>query len=126
MDWEYIKTIEHGLFRNREHIKRMKVPGGWLVKYIDFTGARGSVRHATVYVPDYGEVWDITKEPISLEQFVQKKNPNYSERTCRFKVAGGWVVLDGHYIAGNEQSHISLVFIPDPKHQWEIQELQKE
>lgn len=124
MKWEFIKTIEHGVLSNREHIKRLNVPGGWLVKYMDVSGSRTPVSHATVYVPDCGEVWDVTKEPIKLEQFVNRKTPNYSERTCRFKVPGGWIVLDGQYGIG--QSHISLVFVPDPDHQWEMKEEENE
>jgi len=120
MEWEYIRTIEHGVLGHRELIKRLKVPGGWLVKYIDFAGSKGPVRHAMVFVLDGEEAWDVTKEPIKLEQFVLKKNPNYNERTCRFNVPDGWVVLDGHYLAGGAQSHISLVFVPDPQRQWEI------
>jgi hypothetical protein len=126
MEWEFIKTIEHGFMRNRECIKCLEIPGGWLVKYIDFAGTKGPARHATVYVPDCEKEWDVTKEPIKLEQFVLKKNPNYNERTCRIKVPGGWVVMDGHYLSGGAQSHISLVFVPDPNHQWETQEPQKE
>lgn len=126
MEWEYIKNMDHGFFQNKEHFKRMKVPEGWLIKYFDFTGSRGPVRHAMVYVPACEKEWDIKKEPIKLEQFILNKNSNFNERTCRFKVPGGWVVLDGHYISGGEQSHISLVFVPDPKQQWVIQEPKKE
>jgi len=120
MKWEFVKTIHHGVLMHREHIKRLKVPGGWLVKYMDVSGPRSPVSHATVYVPDCGEAWDVTKEPIKLEQFVNWKTPNFSERTCRFKVPGGWVVLDGQYVIG--QSHISLIFVSDPNYQWEITE----
>lgn len=124
MKWEFIKTIEHGVLSNREHIKRMKVPGGWLVKYMDVSGLKSPVRHAMLYVPDYDGLWDIIKEPVKLEQFIIRKTPNYNERTCRFKVPGGWVILDGHY--GGGQSHISLALLPDPAHQWELMEEEKE
>ena len=117
MEWEYIKTIEHGVLRNREIFKRFKVPGGWLVKYMDVSGPRSPIRHDMIYVPDCGEPWDIKKNQEKLEKLVNKRNPNYGERTYRLKVPGGWVVLDGQY--GAELSHMSLAFVPDPKRQWE-------
>lgn len=120
MEWEYIKTIEHGVLRSREIFKRLKVPGGWLVKYMDVSGPRSPIRHDVIYVPDCGEPWDIKESQGNLEKLVHKRNPNYGERTYRLKVPGGWVVLDGQY--GAELSHISLVFVPDPKRQWEIEE----
>lgn len=122
MKWEFIKTIEHGLFKNREYFKRLKVPGGWLLKYMDVAGSKAPVRHAMVYIPDCEYVWDLTKDPLKLEQLIHNKNPNFSERTSRFKVPGGWVVLDGHYSASGQQSHISLVFVSDPQHQWETEQ----
>lgn len=122
MKWEFIKTIEHGLFKNREYLKRLKVPGGWLLKYMDVAGPKAPVRHAMVYIPDSEYVWDVTKEPLKLEHFIHNKNPNFSERTSRFKVSGGWVVLDGHYSAGGQQSHVSLAFVPDPQHQWQTEQ----
>ncbi len=122
MKWEFIKTIEHGLFKNREHFKRLKVPGGWLLKYMDVAGPKAPVRHAMVYIPDGEYVWDVTKESLKLEHFIHNKNPNFSERTSRFKVTGGWVVMDGHYSAGGQQSHVSLAFVPDPQHQWQTEQ----
>lgn len=120
MEWEYIKTIEHGVLRNREIFKRLKVPGGWLVKYMDVSGPRSPIRHDIIYVPDCGEPWDIKENQGKLEKLVDKRNTNYGERTYRLKVPGGWVVLDGQY--GAELSHMALAFIPDSKHQWEIEE----
>jgi hypothetical protein len=120
MKWEFIKTIEHGVLRNREIFKRLKVPGGWLVKYMDVSGPRSPIRHDIIYVPDCGEPWDINENQGKLEKLVHKRNPNYGERTYRLKVPGGWVVLDGQY--GAELSHISLAFVPDPKRQWKIKE----
>jgi hypothetical protein len=38
MEWEFIKTIEHGIFRNRENFKRLEVPGGYI--QIPSTAAR--------------------------------------------------------------------------------------
>lgn len=120
MKWEYIKTIEHGVLRNREIFKRLKVPGGWLVKYMDVSGPRSPIRHDIIYVPDCGEPWDIKENQEKMEKLVDRRNPNYGERTYRLKVPGGWVVLDGQY--GAELSHMALAFIPDPKRQWEIEE----
>ena len=124
MKWEFIKTYDHGFLMNREIIKRLKVPGGWLVKYMDVSGPKSPVRHATVYIPECGEEWDVIKEPVTMERFILWKTPNFTERTSRFKVPGGWIVLDGQYGVG--QSHMFLVFVPDPNHQWDIKEPEKE
>lgn len=44
-----------------------------------------------------------------------------SHKTYRAKVFGGWLVSTESYLEGERKSE-SLVFIPDSKHEWEIDE----
>ncbi len=120
--WEIMKTIDHGIFRNRIVFSRMKVPGGWLFKHIDIAGINGHARHDVVYFPECEKPWDIAKEPIAWEKVEFKGNPNYRERTWRCAVPGGWIVLCGYYPAGKRHSHVSLTYVPDRQHLWRDQE----
>lgn len=45
------------------------------------------------------------------------------EITCRAKVFGGWIVKAETYNDGKrgfKTTNLSLVFVPDPKHEWEL------
>lgn len=117
MKWECVMIIDHGIMRNRERLYRLKVPQGWIVRYIDYTGRKGPVRHATVYIPG-NEEWDIRSKPLELKEIIRRKSPDYKELTYRYQLPEGWLVMDCFYPAGNEQSHISLTYIPDLEHQW--------
>lgn len=40
--------------------------------------------------------------------------------TCRAKVIGGWLVKNLVWDSVDKVQSESLVFLPDPKHEWEI------
>ena len=41
----------------------------------------------------------------------------HNSATHRAKVIGGWIV---HSVVGNSEIGTSMVFVPDPNHEWEI------
>lgn len=50
---------------------------------------------------------------------IEFKWESMGDSTWRAKVIGGWIVA--HIIEGDKEFTNSMVFIPDPKHEWEIQ-----
>ena len=59
-------------------------------------------------------------------QDVDGPDPTYGTMTLRAKVFGGWIVKDEE-IEYSKQSTIkfavtrSMVFVPDPSHQWKVE-----
>lgn len=55
----------------------------------------------------------------STEYFQWKQ---IDEDTWRAKVIGGWLVKEAHWYTDNEIPIISLVYVPDEFHSWELEE----
>ena len=66
--------------------------------------------------------YDLKKITIPYEwQVMIYKNIHGDEvRTSRSKVIGGWIILNELAFNDNQNSQ-SMVFVPDPNHQWETQ-----
>lgn len=71
-----------------------------------------SIEHLVTGKPDDSSRKILSGIPFKWEKLQQES----STGTDRAKVFGGWILRDYDYIDGG----ISMVFIPDPNHEWEV------
>lgn len=57
--------------------------------------------------------WELINHGISSSVY---------EETERLKVLGGWIVRTQLHNGKAQAMAVSLVFIPDPKHEWDLNE----
>tara|TARA_Y100000031_G_scaffold53246_1_gene60863 strand:- start:107 stop:511 length:405 start_codon:yes stop_codon:yes gene_type:complete len=125
--WEAINfkpLVARDIFRPRKGTYRIRVPDGWLVSYKYFRGKWTSANCIT-YFPDKDGVWDT--ENVKWDLIDERRGPSESRMTYRMKVTGGWLVRDDYRTKQGvnervEHLNMSMTFVPDEEHVWEIKE----
>jgi len=117
-NWETIHSFMSHPLGSKERTSRVRVPTGWLVKYV-YKGGPDKSTHAVAFVSDPEGTWTTSKESAQWEEVQVKRTPNGAEQIWRWKIPGGWLVRDGNYIK-HAYLTMSMVFVPDPNYEWSI------
>ena len=116
------------VFGPRKGTYRIRVPDGWLVSYKYFGGKWISANCIT-YFPDKDGVWDT--ENVKWDLIDERRWSSETRMTYRMKVTGGWLVREDYRTRQKgvnervERLNMSMAFVPDEEHVWEI-DIQKE
>jgi hypothetical protein len=117
-------TKDYGLFQPYEKALLKKVPDGWLMRCL-FARGRRYTRSAIIFFPDSKSKWPDMDIDITWELLTTDSNPNYRTILHRLKVPEGWVVKEflttTHSSSSEGSTGLSLTYIPDPQHKWDLQ-----
>lgn len=106
-----------------EYTYLRKIPGGWLLRQRLILGIQFT-KSEVISFRDPDETWDLDHLEVNWEKVQTERNANYVGFTTRLKIPEGWIVKEvlstkRHYVdRGN--IGISLAFVEDLDHQWEL------
>lgn len=122
--WDFICLVRGGgAFRSSERSYLKQVPGGWLMRHL-FSSGKKYTRSSIIFFPDIKGLWSDYKIELIWEDVLFEKNPNYKVIMQRLWVPEGWVIKDfltTKSISRQEGiTSLSLTYIQDPEHRWDI------
>ncbi len=127
--WDHISHQSAGLvFGHKEETFLKKVPGGWLVRALFIKGRRHT-RSGIIFCPDPETVWREGTIAIKWEHIKTESNPNRKHHLHRLKTPIGWIVKEflttRQVSTGEGSTGLSLTYIPDPGHEWTIEQAEQ-
>jgi hypothetical protein len=112
--WIQLKNCdgEARILRPRDTTSIARIHSGWLIKFTHFHGKSSSLTsQAMAFVPDLSHEWHPELDSQRWERLSRKANVNYGDTTDRLRVWQGWVYKNC-FFNGNEEMHISIIFVP--------------
>ena len=110
-DWETVRL--KGL-----NLKRLQVPGGWLVRegLGKFAGlAVDGHQRIMLFVPDAQFVW----QPKKSDKWQKLRLSGLN--LYRLKLPQGWLVREGYGKIGSEDQTQGILYLSDPEHTWQFE-----
>lgn len=116
------------IFSPKEKTFLKKVFGGWLIRVMFIKGPRHTCSDV-IFCPDSDSIWNEDGISVEWEHIKTESNPNFKTHLHRLKTPQGWIVrefLTTKRVDSSEGSTgISLTYIPDPGHQWTIDQKER-
>ena len=122
-DFELHFNKNRRIFYPREITYFKRVATGCLIMHMFLRGKKYT-RSAIVFVPDPEFKWSFEHNGIMWERVHTQSNPNHKIHLHRLKAPEGWVVKELLTTKSPSQDsgiyNLSLIYIDDPHHQWDI------